>query len=777
MRIFGKHVFRSIKADPRQPIMITLIVSLCVAVIILSVALPLNLYKEERASYLADEWTADLQVTLKANTDKRLIFDDQVAEALDGRGRVIGEFAMTGFFLPQNSSERVKVGMGAFDLMYASEFYSLQCVQGGNLTNNNLKSTAVVAEGFANDHGISLGDTIVINVLGEEFTYVVRAIVRDTGIMKRANMIVDISSIRSVLAERSPIIASLGLSFNPYTKVHIKLSEGVDPEAVKTELESLPEFADKKVDLSADTTRSDYMATLFTVVVLFPSILLLVVAVMMTVSTFGLLQKKRADDAALFKIAGADSGHLNLLIYLESMVYGLVGGVIGSLITVPLMKLINKLYGFKYSRLSFGVREILIGFVASVGFVTLCTFVYTLTQRKKSLSDELKGGNLDTSGRLWPKLLIFGIPVAVFATVTALLPNKLKYAGASLLLFTTVSLIYAVAPYVIGIFASLVSRLLSKKRRGAGDLILGAKSCMASYPLKHAGRIITVIATVFLSLSFVSSALEGQLNSYINFTSFEYAAINVDETTAARVRALDGVVATADANVIANVSFSGVKSSTGIAAVGDVDECFEDYMMPEKMPEGNEVILTKGVARMIGVKVGDTVKCEIGDIPCELILVEIVDSHGDFVFYDADYVGSGHQLLCICTDGKAETYERLMAVFDERGIECLTKNEAFSDVYRRIAPQAVMIKSMLYAMLLLTLVGVFNVLAEQRMARQREFDIIVQNGKTRRGIIGLQAVEILYLLAFASIMAIVLSQVLCLIIDTAGISFGLALYA
>ena len=115
-------------------------------------------------------------------------------------------------------------------------------------------------------------------------------------------------------------------------------------------------------------------------------------------------------------------------------------------------------------------------------------------------------------------------------------------------------------------------------------------------------------------------------------------------------------------------------------------------------------------------------------------------------------------------------------MFDERGITYLTKGEFFAYFEDRVNAQIVAFQFMFCIMILMALVGVLNVIADQRMARRQEFDVMVQNGKTRRGIFTLQAVEILYLVVFALVVSLVLSQILCLIVDMAAISFGMTLF-
>lgn len=242
---------------------------------------------------LTDEWTADLEVTLKATSDRRLIFAEEIEEAVKDRGRVIGEFALTGFYTHPKSAEKHQMDIGAFDLVDAYDFYNLQRVAYGKITNTNLKNAAIIGERTAKNLDLSVGDTIKIDVLEREFSYTVQAVVEDTGIMRREDVLVDISGIRATLNELSPVIASLSSNFNPYTRVQIRLDDGVDPSVLKSELEGNALFADKKIHDASDTSKADYTSTLMTVTAVIPSVLLLIVAAMMTVSTFDLLQKKR----------------------------------------------------------------------------------------------------------------------------------------------------------------------------------------------------------------------------------------------------------------------------------------------------------------------------------------------------------------------------------------------------------------------------------------------------------------------------------------------------
>ena len=755
--------------------MITFILSLCVMVMILGVALPLNIYTDAKKGVKVDEWSSDISVTLRSSSDVRLVYEDEIAEAVGDKGRVLGEFMLSGY-LKLDDGTREETNFGAFDLVAADQFFEIRYVDYGKITNNNLDRTVIINEIMAEHYGYGIGDTVKVNVLGQTFDFVVQGIAKKTGIFWKADMLVDISSIRSALNEKSPFIASLPSDFEPYTKVHIKLNDGYDKIAVRDELQSLPNFSDKLVSESNDSIKGDYSVTIMILTAVMPSILLVIVAAMMMVSAFNLLQKKRRGDMALFKIVGADSGHLSRIMYLEGVLYSLVGGIIGSIASIPGIKFFNTIYNFKYSRMTFGLDEILIGMGSAQLFTGLCTFIHLRKQKKNSLSEELAGGNLDTDRRFSFKKLLFLIPSAIILCVILALPPKDRYMPAFLLLAVSVVFMYVIAPYVISGFAAAMSFLLSKKRKGAGKFILAAKSCANSYPLRHAGRMMTVLFTVFMSLVFVLNAVESQLTQFMDMATFDYTAYEVDGETKDRIRELDGVIGTAEVNIGRNVYLTENVKTNGMAISGDLEACFDEVLLPDQMPVGDTIILSSGVAQMCGFKIGDKVKCTISDIDCELTLIDTIDTYGDFAYYDADYLGVSLRMFCVLTDGTDAAHENLLSLFNERGVEYMSRYDAFAGTYENVQPQLIIFKVMFITMVLMTLVGVINILSEQRMERGRELEIIMLNGATKRDNVLMQVVEIAYIFICAFLASALFSYLLCRIINFAAISFGLTLY-
>jgi hypothetical protein len=125
--------------------MIILIIAVSVATAISSVILPMTIYRDSIAGYKVDEWTDDLTVTLKSTADVRLIFEEDVASALDGRGRVLGEFSLNGTYRSHGDGQMKSLSVSALDLFRADGFYEIRYKEYGKFTTTNIKTSAIVS--------------------------------------------------------------------------------------------------------------------------------------------------------------------------------------------------------------------------------------------------------------------------------------------------------------------------------------------------------------------------------------------------------------------------------------------------------------------------------------------------------------------------------------------------------------------------------------------------------------------------------------------------------
>ena len=133
-------------------------------------------------------------------------------------------------------------------------------------------------------------------------------------------------------------------------------------------------------------------------------------------------------------------------------------------------------------------------------------------------------------------------------------------------------------------------------------------------------------------------------------------------------------------------------------------------------------------------------------------------------------------MLCIVTDGTEQTREALMALLDERGVLYMKTEEYLLPIHQKLNPQFKVFGVMMCIIVFMTVLGVSNILREQRIARMPEFDILKQNGKTKSGLIALQIVEVVYLLICALTVSLLASSVLCFALNKIAVSFGMTMF-
>ena len=120
MRLFFKHLYRSVLRAPLQPLLILLTVIASTAIAVTAFRMP-TMY----AAHLAEMYggrgaLGDLTVTLRGDSNTRLLFAEDAEELLGDTGEVLGEFRLSGYM--GEGSETRAVAVSAVDLLRADAF-------------------------------------------------------------------------------------------------------------------------------------------------------------------------------------------------------------------------------------------------------------------------------------------------------------------------------------------------------------------------------------------------------------------------------------------------------------------------------------------------------------------------------------------------------------------------------------------------------------------------------------------------------------------------------
>ena len=171
MRLFFKHLFRSTKRKPTQPLILLLTVALSLGMII-SVLAVRESVKEER--YLIEESRvgyAEIKITLTGSSDKRFIFTEDVEKALGNRATAVGYYDL---LLTSKSGD--PIFSVAADLNEYGKILDVKFTAFSEIPENERAHAALISESFAENNSLSVGDSFTVELFGKEKSYTVYGI-------------------------------------------------------------------------------------------------------------------------------------------------------------------------------------------------------------------------------------------------------------------------------------------------------------------------------------------------------------------------------------------------------------------------------------------------------------------------------------------------------------------------------------------------------------------------------------------------------------------------
>ena len=96
MRIFCKHIFRSIIRAPLQSLLIVLTLAIATSSFLVSAKSFIAIREDIQERAMVDNYASDITVKLSSRSDLRILFEDDIKDVVGDKGKVVGEFALDG---------------------------------------------------------------------------------------------------------------------------------------------------------------------------------------------------------------------------------------------------------------------------------------------------------------------------------------------------------------------------------------------------------------------------------------------------------------------------------------------------------------------------------------------------------------------------------------------------------------------------------------------------------------------------------------------------------
>lgn len=735
MRLYYKHLFRTVLKRPLQPFILILAILLSVAVSALSLGIGATLEAEQRLGREASYGTADITVRLGAGAGTRFLFAEDAA-------RVLGEDAVAvGLYeLPLLLGERAVSGT-ASSLADYGRIFPLRFTAYGEITEGSLRSVALISRELAEAEGLSVGDTLTVTLLNREQNFTVAGITADR-FVGEYDILFDITAVTRRIAEGSLFLAALGDSFRPAGALYIRTEGALTTEEALARLSADPLFSGRiLLDVShhvSTVSSIEAASVIVDMIILFTGIL----AAAVTFASFVILAAERREENAVFLAAGARSGYMALSQYAEVLLLFLIGAPLGLLLSRPALGLLVRLAGFRHSSGVLDARAML-----TAALIELLSLLLTVTLFLLFHKERPRGR------RRWPLALLPLAPLLPLLLLVPLVPGRLRFTVGIATLVLLLLLTATVTPPLV---KRIMHRIAAREARGGSrhPARQYAAANARSVPLlRNLAALVALLACVVtVTLSVVASS-HGFLLGARSLFAGEYVIPGATERAAAAVSRSPSVersggiyLATAECE---DRSYTAL-SAAELAA-------FADHLSIDRLPEGNEVILAREIAIARGLAVGDSFTATVEGKPLTLTVSGTVRAGFPMILFDAAAQGISYNMLLVSgregVDRDALLRELTAATASElTGIlptdTLLELKTATFEIYSRTAVLLLLVTAVF------SLIGLLNSLLVSYRERREEFMLYAVSGMQPHTVRRMKALEIAGVLTLGLLMAL-----------------------
>lgn len=717
MSLFFKHLLRSVKKRPTQPIVLILTLVLSTMVSIFSLSMN-SMMTDEMSMATADKYgRADFTISLSAESDSRFMIPSQVGRII-GEGDALGCLELCAFYGP----ERDTLMLCATELDLVSDFFDFRFTGLSPITEATRGESAFITSAFAEKNSLALGDSFTVTVGEGEKTYTVCGI-NDRRFMASYDLMVDISGVMRILASSSPVLSAIGDSFRPAGIIYVDVDDRRVDECISAIL-SDDGFSDKSVTRTADNLSDESNASNVTIPMNLSAMLSALMCAAVSFTCFYILSKERTEENYAFSAAGARPSLLILMQYAEIFLYWLIGGSLGLLLSIPLVSLADDIAGFEYAE---GILTPSNTLIAEFGILLVCFITVSLFV---ALGKNPGRKNSTSSCRL--PLILTVACYAVLFVLAMLLPPYYSLRVYILSVAVVLPMCFIVTPRMLRRFALLMAERTGKDTR----LTYALKNIYSVTILQNTSRLLSALTAVCLTLIVVLGGYFGIVKSTSSILVGDYAILNAKDSCYDKAMECDSV--SSISKVYLGREQHSNKLFTIVLATDDLSS-ISDSLGVTELPRENSVIISRAHAEMLSLKVGDSLDMSIGGREVSLTVADIAKSGVQFILVNAEYLGLPYNTLITHSHEGVDpllAHEELSGKTALEMTAVMPLDDLLSESTRTLRIYLRVAIMMLAVALVFMIVGILDNLAESYRFRRGEFELYhlsgMSSGDTRR---------------------------------------------
>ncbi len=602
-----------------------------------------------------------------------------------------------------------------------------------------LAGTAVLDQASADDAGFRIGDAVAIVTADGVVERTLSGLVtfgeaagppgQTVVLVADDDPIMSSASVDHILVADTAAIARAALAGEP---VEVVTSEAW--------------FATEKARIDSDLSFFSVFLTIFAVVSV-------VVGAVVVANTFSVSAAQRSRELALLRLVGSTPGQLRRQLFVEALVLGSIGTLLGvflsGLLVGGLGFVLGLLGGSTFERTGDpGLTPIVVGLIVGIGVTVVSSWWPNRRASKVSPIEALTDADVEPASPPRRKtvtgvaLLVVGI---VVTTIGALAPN-IPASGLGLL-FLLVSA-FMLGAYLMR-FAAVLASPITKRLGPPGMIASRNASRYATRTSSSAGSLLIGFALVVfftIQAATVSAFVVGSTADAVLAENVvkPVGAIIQPSVPAAAVEELRMVPGVDIAAPVYAVTTSVNDSITQVGAVGgsNIGSVYDAAVTEGRLDDlsATTVAIERGFADEIGVGLGDValVRTPLG--PVEFEVVAVYDNllpwfeAPKLLLTPETLIAGGVPDLAqyVLISGNATTEELAVAIADAPTIEAVTRAEFLASLGNVFAEFLNLVYALLAISVVIALVGIANTVTLSINERRGEIATVKAVGSTGR---------------------------------------------
>lgn len=630
----------------------------------------------------------------------------------------------------------------------------------------------ILPERFTSKYEIQKGDQITFEIGGSTEVFEVADIaVYDTVFLRQTR------GASALLPENT--LADLLQKGNGYNEILLVPQDGITTEALWQALAAELSQQDVNINIIVREAQIQADARQKTMPFFLISFFSLTMSIFIIYSSYKVITLDRLPVIGTFRSIGATQRIVTGLLVMESALYGLLGGIVGIVLGIPVLKIILQGMGNSLNQgmeIPLVIRASFIIF--SGGMAILVSMLSALIPVCRASAMPIKNIVLGFTEEKKKISLPFGVAGVLLLIVSVLLPKAasekmLFWAGGFSLLGMIVATILLIP---------IATNIISKGLEVIYPLVFGKEGFLAARNMQENKNIAQNITLLFISISSVIAitVVGNFVTTYITdvfdgATLQGFADGEMDEEFVSQVKKMEGIDKVLLSHVINNqvrcgeITFARLETTNHLEWYNEMLHLIYPTSEMEEaavsaFEQKRSIVLSEDCLARSNLSVGDTITLEYGQTVVDYTIVGSFKSRATDVeaiipqeYGEVDFSLTNYNFLAYTAQNPDAVMIQIRDLFGSRENWSRTVEEFNTDALTTVGSFLQPMHSMTYFILLLATVGIVNNLLINYMQKRHATAMYKSVGMSNRQNIKMTVLESLTSGIMGSIIAAVIS--------------------